>query len=93
MVLDPKNQLANRVTKDVLNDQKNLFYSKPSESGLASRWTEEKSITKKARKERKPYFIPLNLPRKNLAKLTANLARRYNISPRAQTAFLSKIVR
>ena len=49
--------------------------------------TDETPKPKRIRKEKKPDLITLNLPRKTLCKLTARLARRYNISPLAQTAF------
>ena len=56
-------------------------------------YSDYEPIPKKIRKEKKPDFIALNLPRKTLGKLTAPLARRYKISPRAQTAFLAKIIK
>ena len=55
--------------------------------------TDETPKSKKIRRDKKPDLITLNLPRKTLSKLTAPLARRYHISPWAQTAFLAKIIK
>ena len=53
----------------------------------------EEPEAKRPRREEKSEYISINLPRKTLCKLTAPLARRYKISPRAQTAFLAKIIK
>ena len=53
----------------------------------------EEPEAKRPRREKKSEYISINLPRKTLCKLTAPLARRYKISPRAQTAFLAKIIK